>query len=178
MLARGNHTTFSRSKQTTACNLYCLCRTPSRSFYVSIFDFSRSLYFLASSLLGLVFVRYHSLTSRPSSMRVGDSRRQLRCLSSPLCSIYLTIITSVFFRNMKRQMELRVENFSVHNAMKPAVIQCNFCNTCGTSFPHLVCYPGIVLWLKHDSSASQHGGTSLCDHVHFIIDVHLIGCVS
>jgi len=29
----------------------------------------------------------HSLTSRPSSMRVGDSRRPLRYLSSPLCSI-------------------------------------------------------------------------------------------
>ena len=29
----------------------------------------------------------HSLTSRPSSMRVGDSRRTLRYLSSPLCSI-------------------------------------------------------------------------------------------
>ena len=30
----------------------------------------------------------HSLTSRPSSMRVGDSRWPLRYLSSPLCSIY------------------------------------------------------------------------------------------
>ena len=29
----------------------------------------------------------HSLTSRPSSMRVGDSKRPLRYLSSPLCSI-------------------------------------------------------------------------------------------
>ena len=29
----------------------------------------------------------HSLTSRPTSIRVGDSRRPLRYLSSPLCSI-------------------------------------------------------------------------------------------
>ena len=39
----------------------------------------------------IVYISYlvftHSLTSRPSSMRVGDSRRPLRYLSSPLCSI-------------------------------------------------------------------------------------------
>jgi len=34
----------------------------------------------------------HSLTSRPSSMRVGDSRRPLRYLSSPLCPILWRIL--------------------------------------------------------------------------------------
>jgi len=39
------------------------------------------------SLIHLLISETHSLTSRPSSMRVGDSRRPLRYLSSPLCSI-------------------------------------------------------------------------------------------